>query len=49
MQVLAVVAPTVVEYVPAPQSVHVEDTEAPVRVEYLPASQLSQKDCPVKG
>ena len=42
MQVLAAVAPVVAEYLPAPQSVHVEDMEAPVRVEYLPAAHATQ-------
>jgi hypothetical protein len=38
-QALAVVAPVVVRYLPAPQSMHVAATDAPVAVEYLPAPQ----------
>ena len=44
MQVLATVAPTVVEYVSAPQLMQVLATVAPTVVEYLPASQLVQAD-----
>ena len=39
-QLEGVVAPATVEYVPAPQSVHVLATEAPEVVEYFPAPQL---------
>ena len=42
MQVLATVAPTVVEYVPAAQLVQVLATVAPTVVEYVPAAQLVQ-------
>jgi hypothetical protein len=46
MQVLATVAPTVVEYLPTPQLVQTElEVDARV-VEYVPAMQLVQKDLP---
>jgi hypothetical protein len=35
------------EYLPAPQSVHVADVEAPVAVEYLPAPQSRHIEAPV--
>jgi hypothetical protein len=38
-QALALVAPGVVRYLPAPQSMHVAATEAPCAAEYLPAPQ----------
>jgi hypothetical protein len=42
VQVLAAVAPSVPEYVPAPQSTHVLAVEAAVAPEYLPAPQSRQ-------
>jgi len=45
--VLATDAPTVVEYLPAPQSMQVLAVEAPEVPEYLPAPQLVHVETPV--
>jgi len=46
MQVLAVVAPTVLEYLPAPQLMQVLLVEAPTVEVYLPAPQFVQAGAP---
>lgn len=46
VQVLAAVAPSVPEYVPAPQSTHVLAVEAAVAPEYLPDTQSMQTEAP---
>ena len=43
------VAPTAVEYVPAPQSVHVVNAVAPTAVEYVPEGQREQAAAPSRG
>ena len=50
MHVVAEEAPSVIEYLPAPQFVHVLAADAPVLMRYLPAAQLVQvlvKEAPV--
>ena len=46
-QVAAAVAPVVVKYVPAAQSVHMVEELAPVVVEYFPATQSAQTALPL--
>ena len=43
------VAPTAVECVPAPQSVHVVNAVAPTAVEYVPEGQREQAAAPSRG